>query len=213
MVKSTVESLTEVVVDLAEKAPIQVLHVDDESSFLKVAKRCLEMEGTFQVDTASSVEEALKKMRKKTFDVIVSDYMMPEKDGLEFLKKLREKGNNIPFIIFTGKGREEVAINALNLGADQYLNKVGDPETVYVELAHGIRQVVESKTLDKALRASKNYLETILDSILTAVVVIDEETHEILDANPYALETIGASREHVIGKVCHNFICPAEEGR
>jgi len=213
MTKSTVEVLSEAVVDLTEKIVIRVLHVDDELGFLKVAQQCLETQGAFQVETALSVEEALKKMKKQTFDVIVSDYMMPGKDGLEFLKELKDSGDKVPFIMFTGRGREEVAVKALNLGADQYINKIGDPETVYGELAHGICQVVESKRAEEGLKGSENYLKTILDSIFTGVVVIDEETHKIVDANSNALETIGASREHVVGKVCHNFVCPAEEGR
>ena len=65
MAKSTVESSTETVVGLTEKAPIHVLHVDDEAGFLKVAKQLLEMQGPFKVDTASSVEEALEKLKKK----------------------------------------------------------------------------------------------------------------------------------------------------
>ncbi len=113
MAESDVEVSTGVVVDLTEKRPIRVLHVDDEAVFLKVAKQCLEMQGLFQVETASSVEEAMEKMKKKTFDTIVSDYVMPGKNGLEFLKDLRDSGNDVPFIIFTGKGREEVAIKAL----------------------------------------------------------------------------------------------------
>jgi len=145
MEKSAADSSIEAVTNLTEKGLIRVLHVDDEAGFLKVAKQCLELQGSFQVDTVSSVEEATKKMKKKTFDVIVSDYMMPGKDGLEFLKELREKGNNIPLIMFTGKGREEVAIKALNYGADQYINKIGDPKTVYAELARNIRQAVERR--------------------------------------------------------------------
>jgi DNA-binding NtrC family response regulator len=140
-----VESSAEIVVDLKEKKPIRVLHVDDEPSLLKVAKQCLEMEGQFQIDTAESVEEAMEKMKEEKYDAIVSDYRMPGKDGLQFLKELREKGENIPFIIFTGKGGEEVAIKALNLGADRYLNKTGDPETVYFELAHAISVSVKKK--------------------------------------------------------------------
>ena len=101
MTKSTVESFSEVVVDLTEKALIRILHVDDEAGFLKGAKQILEMEGAFQVDTAVSVEEALEKM-KKPYDAVVCDYQMPRKDGLEFLKKLRASGNDIPFIIFKG---------------------------------------------------------------------------------------------------------------
>ena len=63
---------------------------------------------------------------------------MPQKTGLEFLKELREQQNEIPFILFTGKGREEVVVKALNLGADRYINKHGSPETVYCELADAI---------------------------------------------------------------------------
>jgi DNA-binding response OmpR family regulator len=107
----------------------------------------------------------MKKMKEKTHDAIVCDYWMLGKNGLEFLKELRNGGNNIPFIMFTGKGREEVTVKVLNLGADRYFHKIGDPETVYGELAHGIRQVVESKRAEEALKESKNYLETILDSI------------------------------------------------
>jgi len=72
---------------------------------------------------------------------------------------------------------------------------------------------VEEKKPEGTLRASENYLKAILNSIFTGVVVVDEKTHEIVDANPNALEAIGASKEHVIGKVCHSFICPAEKGK
>jgi CheY-like chemotaxis protein len=104
MVESVVQSHAETVVGSSEKLTIRVLHVDDELGLLKVAKQCLEMQGPFHVDTADSVEEALARLGKEKYNVIVSDYQMPGKDGLEFLKELREKGNAIPFIMFTGKG-------------------------------------------------------------------------------------------------------------
>lgn len=96
--------------------PIRVLHVDDDKSFLEVSKECLQMFGFFDVDVASSVDEALEKMRKKVYDVIVCDYQMPGKNGLQFLEELRNSGNDIPFIVFTGKGKEDVAIEALSRG-------------------------------------------------------------------------------------------------
>jgi DNA-binding response OmpR family regulator len=75
--------------------------------------------------------------------LFVSDYEMPKKDGLMFLKELRDRKNEIPFILFTGKGKEEVAVKALNLGADGYINKQGNPETVYGELKHTIQIFIE----------------------------------------------------------------------
>ncbi len=91
----------EITLDMDNKEPIRVLHVDDDSELLLVMKECLELAGPFQVDAALSVDEALEKMGKNPYDVVVSDYRMPEKDGIEFLKELREKGNTIPFIILT----------------------------------------------------------------------------------------------------------------
>ena len=202
-----------IVLDLTKREFLRVLHVDDDPVFLRVAKQCLEIEGRLQVDTALSVEKAKEKMKREMYDAVVSDYVMPGEDGLSFLKELRDAGNTIPFVMFTGKGREEIAIKALNLGADGYFSKIGSPETVYGELAHGICQIVESKRAEETLAASENYLKTMLNSISTGLIVIDEETHEIVDANAYALEMIGASKQDAIGKVCHSFICPAEKGK
>jgi len=155
MIKPVVESLPGAIVDLTEETLIRVLHVDDDSDFLNTAKQILEMQSSFQVETARSVEEAKDKMKEKTFDVIASDYVMPGENGFDFLKELRDSGSNIPFIIFTGKGREEAAIKALNLVADRYFNKLGHPETVYGELAHGIKTTVKSKEAEQALKESE----------------------------------------------------------
>ncbi|MCJ7763491.1 response regulator [Candidatus Bathyarchaeota archaeon] len=121
----------------------KILHVDDDPCILQVSKEILELEGNFEVDSALSVDEAVKKLEEQSYDAVISDYEMPQKNGLQFLKEIRQQKNEIPFILFTGKGREEVAMTALNLGADGYYNKQGSPETVYGELAHGIRLSVE----------------------------------------------------------------------
>jgi len=139
--------------DTSEKELTRVLHVDDDACFLQCAKQCLEMQGQFQVETVLSVDKALEKLRKEEYDVVVCDYQMPKRDGLQFLRELRRKGISVPFILFTGKGREEVAVKALNLGVDGYFNKNGRPETVYGELAHGIKQTVEKRRAYARTRA------------------------------------------------------------
>jgi len=119
---------------------LRVLHVDNDDSFLKVSKRILEMDGKIKVETATNVYEAWKKLKQFHYDVVVSDYALPGKNGLQFLEELRKIAKGLPFILFTGKGREEVAAKALNLGAFRYLNKYGDPETIYTELTSCIHQ-------------------------------------------------------------------------
>ncbi|MGD8545065.1 MAG: PAS domain S-box protein [Candidatus Bathyarchaeota archaeon] len=199
MVKSKSQYATDFLIDLTEKAPARILHVDDELSLLKVTKQCLEMEDKFQVDTAVSVEEAKNKMKKKAYDVVVSDYMMPCKNGLDFLKELRAKGNTIPFIMFTGKGREEVAVNALNLGADQYINKVGNPETVYSELAHSIRKAIERNRANGKIRKSEEKFRNIFENAGDAMIYLDVKGR-ILDVNQKTIEIFGGSEKELVGK-------------
>ena len=141
---------------------LHILHVDDDASFLEVSKQILSLESSFEVDTAESVEEAYTKMESASYDAIVSDYEMPIKNGLDFLMELREQKTEIPFILLTGKGREEIVIKALNLGADGYVNKQGNPETVYGELTHYIRQSVEKKQAKSALNYSEKQLEAVV---------------------------------------------------
>jgi PAS domain S-box-containing protein len=198
MAKATVVPLPEADADLTE-APIKVLHVDDDAGYLKTAKMILKMQGSFKVETAASVEEAQEKMRQKEFDVIVCDYIMPGKDGLEFLKELRDSENTIPFIIFTGKGREIVAIRALNLGADQYVNKIGKPEAVYSELAHGICTVVKGKKAEEALRASEEKLRNIFQSANDCIFYLDK-SGRIIDVNRKAVQLFGRSRKELLGR-------------
>ena len=101
MTEYTVEPITNLVVDSTERRLIRVLHVDDDSSLLKIAKQCLETGALVQVDAVVSVDEALEKLRKNRYDVVVSDYLMPGRDGLDLLKQLRQDGNTIPFVMFT----------------------------------------------------------------------------------------------------------------
>ena len=130
---------------------------------------------SLNIDNASSVDEAFKKLTTGTYDIVVSDYEMPQKDGLEFLKELREQNNKIPFILFTGKGREEVAIKALNLGVDGYFNKQGSPETVYGELCYGIIQTVNHKQDEEALRKSEEQYRTYTENSPVAFFVVNSE--------------------------------------
>lgn len=123
---------------------LRVLHVDDDDCFLMVSKQILEMEGKIKVETVTSVDEALEKLRQFHYDAVVSDYEMPRKNGLQFLEELKKIPNSPPFILFTGKEREEVAVKALNLGAFRYLNKHGDPEAVYSELVSCIQQAADN---------------------------------------------------------------------
>ncbi|MFA5376257.1 MAG: PAS domain S-box protein [Dehalococcoidia bacterium] len=145
------------------KEKIRVLYVDDESTLLDLCKMFLEHFGDFTVTIATGAPEALRILELATFDAIISDYQMPEMDGIEFLKVVRARGDKTPFIIFTGKGREEVVIEALNSGADFYIQKGGEPKSQFVELAHKIRRAVEHLSDEKSLQKSQVQLTEAMD--------------------------------------------------
>jgi DNA-binding response OmpR family regulator len=134
---------------------IRVLYVDDEPSLLEIGKLFLEREGGFDVDTFESASDALIRLETGRYDAILSDYQMPGMDGISFLTRIRTSGNKTPFIIFTGRGREEVVIEALNNGADFYIQKGGDPLAQFAELSNKIRYAVSRKQSEAALEVSE----------------------------------------------------------
>jgi PAS domain S-box-containing protein len=177
------------------KSTIHVLHVDDDPSFLEVSKLILSSQNNFDIENATSVNEALKKIELKTFDVVVSDYEMPLKDGLEFLRELRENKSEIPFVLFTGKGREEVAVKALNLGADGYIDKNGSPETVYFELAHTICKAVEGKHSRNLLAVTNSKYRVLVENSLQGIMIAQGIPPRVVYANAAMGKMMGYSLE------------------
>ena len=159
---------------------MKILLVDDESSVLDLAKIFLERTGRFHVVTAGSAAEGLSVLDSESFDAVISDYEMPEMDGIAFLKKLREKGDLIPFVIFTGRSREEVVIEALNCGADYYIQKGGKPGPLFAELAHKIILAVERQRAAKALSEANEYRHKLIEAHGDPLLTIDRN-YRIMD--------------------------------
>lgn len=122
-------------------AVTKVLFVDDDPDFRDLAERYLGRMARLDLETVGSAEEALDRARE--YDVVISDYKMPEMDGLELLRRLKSRGSPCSFILLTGKGREEVAMEALNLGADRYLMKRGGPRSLFEKTATEVDRVAE----------------------------------------------------------------------
>ncbi|QLD90140.1 PAS domain-containing protein [Natronomonas salina] len=156
---------------------ITCLYVDDDEALLSLTQDYVESQyDRFVIETAMDAEQGLAMLEARSFDAVVSDYQMPGMDGLEFLRTVREeRGDDVPFVIFTGQGREAVAMEALNLGADRYLQKGGDPTSQYGVLARAIEQEVDHHRTDRRLREREEHLRITLESIGDAVVATDAE--------------------------------------
>ena len=151
-----------------------VLYVDDEEALLEIGKLFLERSGQFVVDTIDSAPAALALLKARHFDAIIADYQMPVMDGIEFLKTVRGSGDTIPFILFTGRGREEVVIQALNEGADFYLQKGGDPVSQFTELEHQILVAVNQRKAEVTIRDHERRVADIINFLPDATFAIDK---------------------------------------
>ncbi len=180
---------------------IRVLLVDDEKELLKATKLYLENAvKDFRITTCNSANNALNCLNKEPFDVIISDFQMPNMDGLELLEKIREMDPDIAFIIFTGKGREEVVIKALNLGADYYLQKGGDVRSQFSELINLINKSVEKKKADTALRKSEEMFSKAFKFSLNAMALNRFKGSAFIDINENFTKLLHYSREDVLEK-------------
>jgi PAS domain S-box-containing protein len=188
---------------------IHVLYVDDEPDLLELGKLFLEQSCDITVITATSARRALEMLKDNPVDAVVSDFQMPDMDGISLLKQIRPYYSALPFILFTGKGREEVVIEALNNGADFYLQKGGDPKSQFTELEHKIRQAVKRRESDrKILFFNRRF--TIMTGINAAIVTIHDRNGFLHEVCRVAIET-GKFRTALIGMLdaSGKFLIPA----
>ena len=158
---------------------IALLHVDDDPSFADLTATALErQDDRFTVETVADADEALTRLASRLPDCIVSDYNMPGMDGIELLRAVREEHPDLPFILFTGRGSEAVASDAVSAGVTDYLQKQSGIEQ-YELLANRVRNAVTARR--EARRAARQ--ETLMR--LTEAVgdtggfEVDLETREI----------------------------------
>lgn len=161
---------------------ISVLYVDDEPGLLELAKTYLEMEEDLEVTTCESPLKAFKLLEDGEFDVIVSDYQMPEMDGIQFLKKLQSFDEHWPFIIFTGRGREEVVIEAFNSGADFYIQKGGHAKSQFADLSKKIHYAFERRQAEITVIKQSRAMEASIDGI----AILDPSFHHVYANQSFA---------------------------
>jgi PAS domain S-box-containing protein len=191
------------------ESPIRVLVVDDETTLLEVAREFLEQVPGFVVDVELSPLNALQMLSSHNYDAVVSDYQMPGMDGIQFLKRLRSRGDDIPFILFTGKGREEVAMEALNNGADYYIQKGVQVRPMFAELTNMVRRSVEHKRIGRSIKESEIKYRKLFNSNRDAILVwkLNEDGH-LIDVNDKACSLLNYSREELLGMDKNDLLAP-----
>jgi PAS domain S-box-containing protein len=185
-------------------APVRVLHVDDNPDFADIAAAALEAQSDrIEVVTTTSASEGLDRLTDD-IDCIVSDYDIPGMDGIEFLRAVREECPERPFVLFTGKGSEEIASEAVSAGVTDYLQKTGGIEQ-YELLAKKVLDAVET---DRGRRARRQQLQAI-ETAQEGISILDEDGQFAYVNQAYA-DLYGYEPEEMIGE-SWEFIYPDEE--
>jgi len=171
--------------------PISVLHVDDEPDFADMVATFLKREDDrFTVEKATRASGGIDKLLDNGFDCVVSDYDMPDTNGIEFLRNVREISPELPFLLFTGKGSEEVASEAITAGATDYIQKGSGTER-YRLLANRIQNLVEKHRSQAAVQRSEQRYHNLVDTAPIPILLFDTGG-ELVYANDAAVSFLHA---------------------
>lgn len=161
---------------------IRILHVDDDIDFAEMATAFIEREDDqFETETTSSAGDGLTRLADSAFDCIISDYDMPRRNGIEFLKTVREEYPELPFILYTGKGSEEVASDAISAGATDYMQKESGTDHFTV-LAERIKTLVGRARAERQRQQLAEAIETAREG----VGIIDSDGYHTAVNRAYA---------------------------
>ena len=178
---------------------IRVLHVDDDPDLAEVTAAMLHrVNDAIEADPVPTARAALERLNGGSYDCIVSDYDMAGMTGIDLLNAVRDDHDEIPFILFTGKGSEEVAADALSAGATDYLQKDGG-ESQYQVLANRIEHAVDRFRAHQETAEANRHRRQMLDRITDGYARLDDDL-TILDVNEATAAFVGTTRDDLLGR-------------
>ncbi len=187
------------------KPTIRLLHVEDDDAFADLTGEYLSrVAPEITHHSVTTVTDARRRYEQSPFDAVVCDHDLPDGTGIDFLEHVRSDDEEFPFILFTGKGSEEIASEAISAGVTDYLQKRGGSDQ-YEMLANRVRNAVDRHHLKRQVERGVTALETATEPI----GILDEDGTYIFVNQAYA-DVYGLDPEDLRG-VHFERIYPAEE--
>ena len=206
-----------------EPAPLlRLLIVEDSAEDAEMSVRELRRAGYTLVYERVDTLESMRSLLHWEWDLILADYKMPSFSGLDALAEFKTWKRDVPFILVSGAIGEECAVEAVKAGAQDYVLKDRLSRLVPV-VQRAMKDAVDRREFrrvqrdrdraDEALRASEARLRVILESVQTGVMIVDPESHVILEVNRELAEMVGLPPHQIVGSGCHKFVCPAAKNQ
>ncbi|MCK5045089.1 MAG: PAS domain S-box protein, partial [Candidatus Heimdallarchaeota archaeon] len=203
----------------------EILFVCNEKKLLELTKKHLEnYNENYSIQISDSVEKAIKLIQKQAFDAIISDYDLKKKNGLEFLAHLKDIDYETSFILLINQGKEEIAIKALNLGAEYYILKSNNLKLFFTILTNYIDNIIKKRSiktdLDKTvhslskteerienLRESEQWFHNLVDRMSDALGIINADG-ELTYVNKKFCELLGYAEHEMLKRSLTDFLTP-----
>ena len=187
----------------------RILHVDDDASLLEITSAFLTREDErFTVLGATSGEAGLERL-DEDIDCVISDYDMPDMHGIDFLEAVRAEWPDLPFILFTGKGSEAVASEAISAGVTDYLQKETGTDQ-YTLLANRVSNAIESSVAEREARLTEQRFETLFAEPGDCVWELDADG-TVTYLSPAAEAVLGHDDAELLGTSCFESVHPSDE--
>ena len=194
---------------MASSDRITILHVDDDRRIGELTQSILEPKReAFELITETDPREAEHLLNEHDVDCLVTDYDMPHINGIELLKRVRDRDSSLPVILFTNKGTEEVASRAISAGVTDYLQKEGSPDQ-YEVLANRIKNAVDKQRQEQRATTLRRRFEVVLETMDTAVF-LKEPTGRYLLMNDACRERLGVNPEQDVTELTDEDLFPPE---
>ena len=178
---------------------VRVLVVDDEPDLAEMATVFLERESDVLVaDAETDPADAIERFDAESHDCVVSDYDMPEMNGLELFEAIRSRSPDLPFVLFTGKGSEEIASEAMSAGVTDYLQKESGTDQ-YAVLANTVENAVEKHRTERALRESQHRFDAVFQDPNSFIGLLETDG-TVIQVNRTALDAVDADADDVEGE-------------
>ncbi len=189
----------------------KILLADDDPFVHKGTGEFLKKKG-FLVTTADSGEEAVRMLEKFSFDLVITDLVMRETDGIGVLKKSKEVSPETVNIILTGHGNMDSAIDAVRFGADDYLLKPCENKEMFFRISSCLEKLELKRKIrrsEQALHDSEEKLKAIMNAAADAIILLDDHG-KIIYSNPATEKIFGYTVQELTSKEMHLLLIPAE---
>jgi PAS domain S-box-containing protein len=171
---------------MVTETPLDVLLVEDSPSDVLLTEEALSPPSRFRLQSSERLSQALRLLTEAHFDIVLLDLGLPDSQGLDTLRKLRDRNAKVAVVVLTGKDDEELALQALQEGAEDYLVK-GQADAS--QLRRSIRYALERRSSDKRLRQSEERFQELIVNIQDVLWMIDAQEAKVLYVSP-AYETL-----------------------